>query len=357
MEDHYKAVDQLTTTQGALLSATDGFDFFGESFRKGNRLRALARILSGSGFSQILVVDNPVNLGNLAPLIDGRPISKKGIGWFQALLSEECQDLVKGYVILFTNNNLAALGFEGYQHLIRKYPENLFILWDFDNHHWLHCGGRGALLADIYVPAHYDNIFLLSRFNSFCLEPTNCGVLQWTSDFLSQHLSYILEKKRSNEPLGHHTAWNFPYRLKVLQTFSLRLPKVGVCSPTFNQLSPIERLDEWCGHKSHIVIPVYNDLPIRIFDALITGGIPIIPRTLQAWARIGGIEEEEAVYYDAMDIVEPSTVVGRANLIFDTSGQFGMVKRIAKAHSLFHGDARVRSIVARSLRLLSSLGN
>lgn len=354
-EDFFEIPDQLTAAQANLLAASDTFDFFAESVRKQHRLREIASLSRADGFSKIYVVDNFVNLGNLAETIGGRGVCKRTVEWFQNLTQEACAEEFRNAIVLFTNNNLAAVGFDFFASLTQRYPQNLYLVWDFDNHHWLQCSGRGALLADIYVPAHYDHLFLISRFNAFTLEPTNCGVVQWRSDFLRNEIPNLLGRKRSDEPLGHHTPWNFPYRLKVLQTFSTHLPHVGVCSPEFNFLSAAERLEQWTSHKAHVVIPVYNDLPIRTFDALITGGIPILPRSLQAWARFSGITEEEAVFYDALDIVAPAGLVQAANALFDATGMVGMLSRIEKAHRMYHVDARVSSMVERSEKLVRSV--
>lgn len=355
MEECFKIADQLTAAQTSILASTDGFDFFRESYRKQSRLSHVAMLHATGDFSRIFTVDNFVNLGNLATCIDGREVVKKGIEWFQSLNEGESDSLFQSAIVLFTNNNFAELGHAAYQAMVERYPSNLYIIWDFDNHHWLQNSARAALLADLYVPAHYDNFFLISRFNAFSLEPTNIGVVQWKSDFLRQKLPDILAFERTDEPLGHHTAWNFPYRLKVLQTFATKLRHVGVASPEFNYRTPSERLAEWCSHKSHVVIPVYNDLPIRIFDALITGGIPILPRSLQGWVRLGGIAEDEAVFYDALDIVEPVNVVRKANALFDSSGKLGMMRRIEKALSMFHCDTRVGDIVKRAHVIIQNL--
>ena len=81
-----------------------------------------------------------------------------------------------------------------------------------------------------------------------------------------------------------------------------------------------------------------------MFDALITGGIPMLPRSLTGLARLGDLRDDEVVFYDAIDIVEPQQVVAKANRLYESQGTAGKLNRIQRALKMHHLDARIRRI-------------
>ena len=52
---------------------------------------------------------------------------------------------------------------------------------------------------------------------------------------------------------------------------------------------PADRLRQWCSHKAHWM--VMNDVPMRLFDALTTGGIAIMPDSLKHMAIVRELAE------------------------------------------------------------------
>ena len=108
--------------------------------------------------------------------------------------------------------------------------------------------------------------------------------------------------------------------------------------------APLDRFKEWCSHKSHWVVPVLNDTPIRLYDALITGGIPIVPRSLKYHRGIENLHDH-VLFYDYEDIQNPLPITERANNLFDKRGIQGILDRHQLVYYNYHVDNRVETIL------------
>ena len=113
-----------------------------------------------------------------------------------------------------------------------------------------------------------------------------------------------------------------------------------------------DRLVEWYSHKTHWIAPVLNDVPIRIFDALATGGIPIVPNSLRFLPPVSSIPREFIAFYSATDIVHPHACVAWANGLFDRGGRDGVVDRHRLALRNYHGDTSIRQMLGYAAEVL-----
>ena len=186
----------------------------------------------------------------------------------------------------------------------------------------------------IYQQLQKFNIAKLNKFD-FIL----------TKEFLQEHLDIIKIAERSNEPLGTHIEYQqFPTRQRILQTLNKNLNKVKLVDGSYHDRPMLDRFTEWCSHKSHWVVPVLNDVPIRVFDSLITGGIPIIPRSLKYHKDIINLSDD-ILFYDYADIQNPHEITKKANNLFDERGIQGVLDRHYKVLYNYHVDSRVESIL------------
>jgi hypothetical protein len=202
-----------------------------------------------------------------------------------------------------------------------------------------------AAISDLYVPTHADNLEPLSRYNNIMAGPVTSGVIQWPKEFLEENLDIITKTERSNNPLGTHIEYpQFPLRMKNLKTLHRTLPSVKLVDGSYHSRSMIDRFTEWCSHKSHWIVPVLNDAPIRIFDALITGGIPIVPRSLKYHKDVINLWDH-VVFYDYEDIQAPWEVTNKANQLFDSAGEQGVLDRHRLICYNHHVDNRVETIL------------
>ncbi len=248
-------------------------------------------------------------------------------------------------VVLSNNNVMVDNNLNRFIDLYLSSPSSVFVIWDFDNHHWFALSGMLAACCDIYVPTHADNLEPLSRYNNYMAGPVNSGTIQWTREYLINNREKILNTERSNDPLGTHIEYpQFPIRQKNLQILHRNLPSVKLVDGSYHSRSMDDRFTEWCSHKAHWIVPVLNDAPIRIFDALITGGIPIIPRSLKYHKDIQKIWDH-CLFYDYEDVQNPGPITEKANTLFDERGTQGVLDRHEFSLYNFHVDNRVEAIL------------
>lgn len=248
-------------------------------------------------------------------------------------------------VILSNNNVMVNNELSALIELYLRSPTSVFVIWDFDNHHWFALSGMLASICDLYVPTHADNLEALSRYNNIMAGPVTSGVIQWTREYLREHFHIIKNTVRSNEPLGHHIEYpQFPIRQKTVKTLHKNLSQVKLVDGSYHGRDMLERFTEWCSHKAHWIVPVLNDAPIRIFDALATGGIPIIPRSLKYHKDVVD-NWNHILFYDYEDVQNPSILTEKANNLFDERGISGILDRHEKVYYNYHVDNRVETIL------------
>jgi hypothetical protein len=110
-------------------------------------------------------------------------------------------------------------------------------------------------------------------------------------------------------------------------------------------------LQEWYSHKLHWIAPVLNDVAIRIFDALSTGGIPIVPASMQFLAPLRDIDRGHVLFSTPDDIMNPKALIERGTAMFDQSGADGIAARHRYALDHHHGDQRMADVM-RAVREL-----
>lgn len=254
---------------------------------------------------------------------------------------------LEGSIVILNNNDVARLGhgpvWSDFQAL---HDKTLFILWDWDNHHWLEHSVFCAAHSDLYVPAQHENLYLLSRYNWAIAGPVYAASVQWSRRFLTEHTGYLLGTHRSNAPLGRHVLYPaYPFRNSVVNTLSGHYPSIGFSLQNFHVRTPEDRLQEWSAHKLHWIMPVLNDIAIRIFDALITGGIPIVPASLQSLAPVNTFPREHVVFFPPEAILHPEDLVQTALARFDEGGLDQLLARHRFALEQHHGSSRIIEIL------------
>jgi hypothetical protein len=289
---------------------------------------------------------------DLDPELPGWTVERLDKGFFDAPPGPEFESRaarLDGAVVIVNNNDIGGTGGDSvpaYCDFYARCERTLFVGWDWDNHHWL---DRSTLLAahsDLYAPGHEENLYLLTRYNACTVGPVYCATVQWSRRFLAAQLPAILQQPRSDAPLGMHIPYgNFVYRNRVVGTLNKHYASVGFSDPTFHARSAAERLQEWASHKAHWIVPVLNDVPIRIFDALATGGVPLLPQSLRHLAPARDIGPGHIVFYGPQDIIEPQAVVAQANALFDRGGADGIAARHRLALEQHHGNARIAQML------------
>lgn len=244
------------------------------------------------------------------------------------------------------NNDVAQSGMQHYAEVYSTCNKTIFVAWDFDNHHWLELSTFLAAHSDLYLPAHHENLYLLSRYNWLTAGPVYASTIQWSRKFLTDHLAEMLTAERSDAPLGKHIHYPaFRFRAQVISTLNQYYPSIGFSDSTFHDRTTEDRLNEWYSHKSHWIVPVLNDVPIRIFDALVTGGIPIVPESLCFLPPVNEISRDHILFYGPQDIIDPRKIVAKATKLFDAGGVDKMVERHVYALNHHHSSTKILQIL------------
>lgn len=253
---------------------------------------------------------------------------------------------LEGAIVVVNNNDVGQAKAE-FADFYTQCDKTIFVAWDWDNHHWLDLSTFLAAHSDVYAPAHHENLYLLTRYNWATVGPVYCGTVQWSRVFLAGSIAKIVTTKRSNAPLGMHIPYApFTYRNRVVSTLSQHYPTIGFSDRNFHVRTTDERLEEWYSHKVHWIAPVLNDVAIRIFDALSTGGIPVVPASMQFLPPIASINRYHIVFSTPDDIMNPKPLIERAVAMFDAGGVDGIVARHRYALDHHHGDQRMADVMA-----------
>jgi hypothetical protein len=321
--------------------------FFHLAALKSERAARLKNHFASCGVRKIYLSSNISGFDFELP---GRNVSVLEKGFFHETdpgeIAKKCTHLEDSVVILNNNDVGHNGGLPLFADFFSRCDKTIFAVWDWDNHHWMDVSIFLAVHSDLYIPVQHENLYVLSRFNWRTAGPIYAGSVQWSKKFLKDHLPDIFETKRSDAPLGKHIPYApFRFRNQVISTLSRYYPTIGFSDRTFHVRTPEDRFVEWCSHKAHWIVPVLNDIPIRIFDALITGGIPIVPESLRFLPPVDVISRRHIVFYTPQDVVNPTSVVERAITLFDEGGNELMLERHNYALGNHQGDVCIRQIL------------
>lgn len=338
----------------AQVANTQDAGYFRLAAVKAARLDELRRRFDNRPIERVVLSGN---LDGFECQLPGRQVELLAKGWFERIDDSNlaaCAAQLRDALVIVNNNDVGLARVQPlFAGLVDACPHTLFAAWDWDNHHWLELSSFLAAHCDLYCPAHHENLYLLSRFNWLTAGPVYCATVQWSRAFLAEHADDLLRLPRSTEPLGMHIPYNpFRLRLQIITTLSQHYPTIGFSDHRFHGRSAEDRWREWCGHRLHWIVPVLNDVPIRLFDALSSGGIPIVPAALRLLPPVAAIPPEHILFYGPADVVAPQGLVEKGLRLFEQGGAGGILARHRLALELHHGDCRIAQITAMAERLL-----
>ena len=264
--------------------------------------------------------------------------------------------LVSNSVPQSSTQEQAVITLKNYQYIYDNCPDTLFLGWDWDNHHHLHVSSIFASTSDIYFPTHLANDYELSRFCSKkFLVPSSSH--QWGRLFLTENIDCILRKDRLSEVFGRFVRYGlFGHRNKAINRLSTNLKYVELVDDlsSYKMMTQREKLNEWTSYKCHWVVPTLNDMSTRIFDALITGGVIIIPEIFKSDPVISRMDKRDCFFYAENDIFDPIGIVSHALSSFDKCGLDGVLRRHRYALDNHNLDSRVKEILTIAKDVLTT---
>jgi hypothetical protein len=212
--------------------------------------------------------------------------------------------------------------------------DTIFLTYLYDNHHLISHSLLVSSLSDIVIIAHPDFKNLIEAYVPLVVGPLPAPIQSWNLQELTQFQELIEKTMRSVSVGGMYYRYdNFLLRnefIEFIQKNYLEF-KVGFTGEnqvkSYHQQTSLEKMEEWTNFKTSLIVPVSDDLPIRFFDALITGSIPIVPRKLQN--KIESLNEYESIkseifWYDESNVNNFNIVVSDALIHFEERGIDGI---------------------------------
>ena len=258
-------------------------------------------------------------------------------------LSKPLEELPRNCVYFLLNNDIGNQ-IELYKSLYNHRPCSLFILWDWDSQHWVEMSCTLAAYSDFYIPVSSENSYTIGHLNPFVLGPVFVGVNQWRKDFVINNIEVLLAN-RVDDPYGPHVGYSaYQRRNRAVATLNQKFPHVGFTDNSYKTRTELEVLTEWCGYKAHWIVPVRSGMPIRLYNCLVTGGIPLVPGFYRYLLESSDLPPD-VMYYDVLDLIEPDRLVEIANRHFDQQGTDGLTRRVGDFLNRYHIDARCLEIL------------
>lgn len=300
----------------------------------------LRRKLEGWSFAEVGEVCIGNNLRHAVPVNPRRHYTHLP----KDFLEGELDALPDRCVYLLLNNDIGK-SLPQYIELVRRRPQCLFVVWDWDSQHWLTMSCTLAAHSDFYVPSTSDNFYTLSHFNPHLLGPAFAAVNQWSRQFIVEHMEVLLAA-RSDEPFGPHVQYaGFDRRNRAVVTLKTSFQGIGFTDHSYQLKSDLDNLREWAGHKTHWIIPVLGGVPIRVYNCMLTGGIPVLPSHYRGMPECL-VFDDSPVFYDVIDLVEPADAQRQAVARFDAQGRVGVAERVGRALQHQHIDGRCESVLS-----------
>jgi hypothetical protein len=227
-------------------------------------------------------------------------------------------EYLNGKILLLTNHDIVKSNPQSLKNLISLYlkcDNTLFAGWDWDNHHNVHISSIFALCSDIYFPSqrgHEYELTKLAQRNKFIMP----SAYEWTNEFLSNHMSVILDTPRVSNIFGvFNYHGKFKYRNQIIQTLNAQIPEIKFIDDfeKYQNKSEIDKLTEWSSYKWHWVIPTLNAVSVRAYYALIAGTGVILPIEFKSLPEFNHIDPRDVIWFTEQDILDARRILSLIN--------------------------------------------
>jgi hypothetical protein len=242
---------------------------------------------------------------------------------------------INGSLVIINGNDIfSTWGISKYNELVKRCPESIFVLYLYDNHHMLATSALFASLSDYVIVAHSDSISTLSIFCQNTIGPISAPIYSWTLSDIKNNYSLITKLDRNFKVGGNFFLYEkFSYRNQVIKHLLNKYKDwdIGLIDhandASYHKKNKIAKLEEWTSYKASLIVSTLDDIPIRFFDSMLTGSVPIVNRQLKS--KIQNLpnfprDENIIVWYDDSDLTNFQRVVSIANKCFDDGGVKGI---------------------------------
>ncbi|CAN5541002.1 hypothetical protein BH10PSE7_BH10PSE7_25730 [soil metagenome] len=195
-------------------------------------------------------------------------------------------------------------------------PDRAIAGWYWDNHHHLFENHTISELVDVVIPGHnIASEYLQNREARSDVFLPLC-VTQWCRQDAARWFETHGAGDRLDPLYGGFVDYAFaPRRSRFLAQLRPLLPANTLSLMSERRLNAYfgrkeeERFAEWCRSKTSLVLPLRNDLSQRVFDALLTGQIPIVPTEIADLDRVISADLQERLPIIRFTMSDPESAV------------------------------------------------
>ncbi|CAN5332155.1 hypothetical protein BH10PSE2_BH10PSE2_07620 [soil metagenome] len=302
---------------------------------------------------KILVVTG--KLGRFFPLSFPKEIAKafKDSDLQITFVAAEPLSPVSGFDIILLLNTLTPEELEFVRRARSTEPAVLLVGWFWDNHHLFRDNLEFADILDIGIAGHDFASAYLASPRMWLLPSVLLSYTQWSEQTIANLKRYQALGDRSNELYGGFVSYpDAPERSIAIKTLqdSGYFPELKLIDSQklggYYKLTEADRFVDWCSYKASLCANIERDVPIRYFDALVTGQIPILPRSaIDEPLLRATFPEDQFVTCDSLSPDDVRKALARAIDIFDEEGSEGALRRSERAVRVHNFMARLASVV------------
>lgn len=263
--------------------------------------------------------------------------------------------------IFITNNNFLYHRGPDIMSKLGKYDNLVSACWLFDNHHQFNFSILYAEHFDVVFPAHCNGTEYLYGRKALIAPVVPCPVIQWSRSSAIELYATLEHIERDDELYGRFSSYDgrITARDKFLnlvgaEDFGRQIVSLKPDRQDWDTRTPAERFQDFMSHKVSVTTPINNDISLRVFDALLTGQIPILPYGALGLAASIPNEQQSALpvrAYLPNDVDSLRLASENAVAAFDRGGAQAAAKRhryAADNHMLCH---RVIQMVGEIMNL------
>ena len=238
----------------------------------------------------------------------------------------------------------------GYEHnigplwaVIQRGQIGVSSCWFWDNHHLFKSTMRAAMLVDVYFCAHAyagDYTNELGRYGGGI---PLCGTF-WSQTLVETVMADVAGRPRSDHLYGGYNCYpEFAQRTVYLQACQAAVPlndlKLWMHGLPREQhlyyaMSHEQKLRDWCGYKVCLCVSFGSNMTMRIFEALLSGQIPIMVGDILDFGQVFPAEDVASLpilMVPADDVQAVAQAHREALQRFDAEGPAGIDRRSAYA--------------------------
>lgn len=265
---------------------------------------------------------------------------------------------IEGSIVIINSNDLFKKNsIKKYQNLVRSCTETIFALYLYDNHHIISTSVLFASLSDIVITAHPHHSYLLSNYCSYVISPICAPIYSWSMPEILKYEENIFNMNRKFDLGGSFNKYEqFTLRNEIIyslinKSFNWDIKFNNLHhSDNYQNKTPAERILEWTSYKTSLIVSTQDDIPIRFFDSMLTGSIPIVHNILKNQIEsLEGIQyiKNHICWFTEYDLIDFEEVVERATKLFDSHGLSGIRERTTWAMKFHMRESTIHEIVEK----------